>query len=380
MAFGSKMALASLLLTLTPLAAGLGDDTALFQRVYEHHEKICTKKEMAKFQARLDAFAKEQEQLKEKKAKTATEESEANFAKAGALVEPLLSAARESGSLMEEFGKPIGLKFVKYGLQQLLRVNSTPVNLNQTLRESAETFAKNTSLRLKALLSEGMTELEARVEKAIQESFPELKGLLPTTHEPQAYFVGKVLPLLGLEAFPKAAELVKTLAAMPKDPKAQQAHLAKLLPEKCQLQRLITTMTLSGGDSSARLQKFLSACAKELNIDIDLPKPPTRSCVTCQEKYHSSSAEVCNPHCMPMFTACIKGGIKGGLTDECLHSFAPCLRCHKNKLLQLDECESSKEHRDLAKKLNALFNVFQDATVEGKGAARLVEGLANALA
>jgi len=243
-------------------------------------------------------------------------------------------------------------------------MNYTMINITDVLAESQRKLVETSGV-VQAMMQDAFKDVDQRLDHTVP-GLPRKIRIMPGLHHPLPadtsnstemvmYIVDKALPILAGEVFPKLAAPMSVLFSVPVEEPDKTAYI---------LQRVIPYFQLHPLES----------------FEILPPRgdPPNRRCVTCQEQYQEMVTSTENPnscmaHCTPLVAMCLSG-----LDSQCIHQLAPCLRCHGNRLAQLDGCLGEDGHSKDIEKIKNVVKVMKGYRVE-QDSSGFLENLANVL-
>mmetsp|Transcript_1579 Transcript_1579/g.4351 ORF Transcript_1579/g.4351 Transcript_1579/m.4351 type:complete len:438 (-) Transcript_1579:730-2043(-) len=425
-----KLGAASLVLGLAAGSPEFDDSAVLVQHRYEMERDsveldrplisfaaasnaICTDKMLEDYNSKMDAWYKlkrdtdQQKKLESfeknfEKLKKHSDEIEKNTT---AYLQPMLTAVDGVGKYLEAECQPTGLKIVKGLLQFILKgplVGPVTIDVNKTVNAFVERWDKEISVHTRHMLNSGFALLHDKIEQSFQKLPPKLRVHIqdapyPVHNETElnAYVQNRTLPVVGLEVDSQFRAMANVLAELPENvtnpemlktwtTKTLVPQIMAKLPAKCQTARLMTTMSLGGGEMGERLTKFAKNCALAMGFseEEEGPAMPARHCKTCVEVWKEattgSSPNSCAMHCLPSLTSCLQAK---ALDDKCIHSFFPCLRCHKRKIDALDKCEGDTKNQGVSEMLGQLLKAAdKTSSVEKASVGRLMDTVLDGMA
>lgn len=420
-----KLGAASLVLGLAAGSSEFDDSAVLVQHRYEMERDsveldrplislaasnaICTDKMLQDYHSKMEAWYKlkrdtDQQKKREsfekgfEKLKKHSEEIEKNTT---AYIQPMLTAVDGVGKYLEAECQPTGLKIVKGLLQFILKgplVGPETIDVNKTVNAFLKRWDEELVVHTRHMLNSGFALLHDKVEQSFQNLPPKLRAHIhnapyPVHNESELneYIQNRTLPVIGLEVDSQFRAIANMLAELPENvtnpemlknwtTKTLVPQIMAKLPAKCQTTRLVTTMSLGSGDAGERLSKFAKNCAEAMGFsqEEEGPAMPKRHCKTCVEVWKEATTDTSNPnscamHCLPSLTSCLQAK---ALDDKCIHSFFPCLRCHKRKIDALDKCEGDTKNQGVSEMLGQLLKAAdKTSSVEKASVGRLMDNV-----
>mmetsp|Transcript_27759 Transcript_27759/g.62752 ORF Transcript_27759/g.62752 Transcript_27759/m.62752 type:complete len:427 (-) Transcript_27759:126-1406(-) len=416
----SAVAVASVLLlafSCGPVAsAALTDENALLQTASHQLEPkprkpLCTKEELTQFNAAVDARKEAMLAISKKREAEEMAKFKKTVTEVGAalnlLAKPFLDAGMQAFDAWMDAFKPAVLEMMKFVTMHVVKPNTPYANIpdaaqeHEILRVAIEAMGPKLKPAEEQILLNALRSVDTVVEDRIRTAFPQMGGNLtslppyPTTLEGCSEYVlalltDKVAPLMIVEAFPQLETTLSVLLQRPKDPSEFSSYLVnvvwKRLPRECQMvTESIAGLKETEGEFALggmipkimQLESVIASCgqiilpkmAPEKNRDDDVPPEPRRTCATCEEDHNAANDE-CGESCLPLFFSII-----GGVNEKFMKSTEPCLRCHREAMANLDQCNGDDKNAWVLRKIDAMKQTLENGSFEEADISAFTEAL-----